>query len=160
MKDMEHEGNQLLADLDRLMEKLQHYQELKEPAVQEEYLEGMKKKMELLFNVNKVYRQKDLSSAVLAERLGTNTYYLSVLVNQHLKVSLRDYINSFRVIEAKILILDRKSQHLTLEAIGDLVGFQSRSSFYRVFKKMTGVSPNVFKKNSLKSSLIFQNETD
>ena len=141
------EGYQLLEDLDAILDQLKSGHPEKPPVIEEEYLQGLKKKMEILFNVNKIYRLPDLGSAMLAERLGTNTYYLSILVNRHLNTSLRDYINTFRVKEAQVLILDRSSDHLTLEAIGDKVGFQSRSSFYRVFKRITGISPNLYKQN-------------
>lgn len=145
MKNLSEEEKKLLADLDRIIESAGSGEQARKEVVQEDYLEGLMKKMELLFTVNKIYRQQDLNSNGLARSLGTNTYYLSILVNSYVKCTLRDYINRFRVNEAQQLLRNDSSHKLTLEAIGELVGFNSKSSFYRVFKSMTGMSPNVYK---------------
>jgi len=40
--------------------------------------------------------------------------------------------------------LDKKYQHLTIEAIGNSVGFTSKASFYNAFKKHVAISPKAF----------------
>ena len=50
--------------------------------------------------------------------------------------------------EVKENLADNSKDHLTLLAIGLDAGFQSKSSFYRVFRKVTGQSPADFKRNA------------
>ena len=57
------------------------------------------------------------------------------------------FINIYRVKEAKKLLIDNNNKILTLDAIGKLTGFNSPSTFNRVFKMETGVTPSFYIKN-------------
>jgi len=80
----------------------------------------------------------------LANILDTNPKYLSQAINGHLDSNFADFLNSYRVEEAKKKLLDPNNQHLTLEAIGLSAGFSSKSTFFRAFKKHTEFTPNQF----------------
>ena len=66
------------------------------------------------------------------------------LINDNLHKNFTDYINEYRIEEAKQLIQDNSLY--TIEAIGNQSGFNSKSAFYKAFKKITNTTPAKFKK--------------
>lgn len=96
-------------------------------------------------NTNKSYTQSDLSLQKFASELSINPGQLSQAINQGLKMSFVDLINKYRVDESKVLLTEASYSNLKIEAIGQLAGFSSRSTFFAVFKKYTGLTPSQFK---------------
>ena len=91
------------------------------------------------------YQDNTLTLQKLAQHLGTNRQYLSNYINQEKHVTFYDYINDFRLMEAKAL-LDGKgieNQH-SLEDISMMVGFNSYSTFLRSFKKKYSKTPSQY----------------
>lgn len=99
-----------------------------------------------------LYKKEKLTLTYLSKRLGTNQKYLSQAINHYLNLSFVDFINNYRVQEAKKQMLDTKNASLTLEAIGMMAGFKSKSAFFRAFKKTTNVTPNQFLKSKRSSN--------
>jgi AraC-like DNA-binding protein len=64
-----------------------------------------------------------------------------------LKKSFYDVINSYRVEEAKRLLLDEKNRNYTILSVGFEAGFNSKTTFNTVFKKFTGVTPTEYRDN-------------
>jgi AraC-like DNA-binding protein len=106
----------------------------------------LKKSLEVLMLKDKLYLNDALTIHSLATILQTNSKYLSQLINTEFNKSFVVYINEFRVEEAKKLLLDESTKHLTIEAIGYESGFKSKSAFNSVFKKNTGETPSSFLK--------------
>lgn len=106
---------------------------------------------------NKLYTKQTLKIADLAAVAGTSSHALSYVFNQYLQKSYYDYINEFRVEEFKSAIKQEKYSKYTLEALSEHCGFSSRASFFRSFKKVTGITPNEYIKN-MKSSVKLDNE--
>ena len=81
----------------------------------------------------------------LAQHLGTNRQYLSNHINQELHTTFYDYINDFRLMEAKRLLdgIDAENQH-SLEYIAMMAGFNSYATFLRSFKKKYGQTPSQY----------------
>ena len=65
-------------------------------------------------------------------------------MNQYLNQSYYDFINEYLISEFKKLVADSKYSRYTLVALAELCGFSSRASFFRSFKKSTGVTPNEY----------------
>ncbi|MCB0640990.1 MAG: helix-turn-helix domain-containing protein [Phaeodactylibacter sp.] len=84
----------------------------------------------------------------LADRLNTNTKYLSQVVNFHAGQNLQVFINAYRVKEAKSRLKDKQYKHLTLYGIAMLCGFKNKSTFYKVFKAHTGMTPMEYLKTA------------
>ena len=80
----------------------------------------------------------------LAQHAGLSKHLLSKLLNEEYKHGFNNYVNSFRIKEAKSLI--QKREDLSLEGIGYESGFNSKSSFFAIFKKMVHCTPAQFKK--------------
>jgi len=95
-----------------------------------------------LMVTEKPYTNQSLKSADVAQQLNLSTHELSRLVNEHLGRSFTDFINEYRVEEAKRLITT--NSRYTIEAIGNQAGFNSKSAFYKAFKKFHGTTPGQF----------------
>lgn len=90
----------------------------------------------------------DLTIQKLAEKLSIPAPHLSQTINERLGQSFSDFINSYRVEEAKRRLLDPARKHYSVLAIAEEVGFNSKSSFNAVFKKFVNMTPSEFRKSS------------
>ena len=102
---------------------------------------------------DKVYTNSNLTLATLAARLGVPAQHLSQVVNEKLNQSFLDFINSHRVEEAKKRLIDPALSHLTILAIAEQVGFNSKSTFNAVFKRHTNTTPSDFRRVAGNGSL-------
>jgi AraC-like DNA-binding protein len=84
----------------------------------------------------------------LAKNVSISTNHLSQLLNQELGQNFFDFINWYRVQEAQRRLADSQCKHLTLLAIAYETGFSNKTSFNRVFKKHTGMTPSQFVKKN------------
>ena len=92
----------------------------------------------------KLYRKPELSLHDLARRLGTPPNYLSQVINEREEKNFYDYVNMLRIQEFLQMAQQPESRKLTLFAIAQDCGFNSKSSFNRYFKKVKGRSPSEF----------------
>jgi len=99
-----------------------------------------------LINEEKIHQNNKLSVFELAELLGTNKTYISVSINNVLKKNFRQFINEYRIEEAKKILLDSNFDHYSIDGIAQLVGFSSKSTFNQAFKKFTDLTPTEFKR--------------
>ena len=117
------------------------------------------KKDELIEKINsaifeeKMFLQPDLSIGKLAQKLGSNSKYLSQVIHEVYNLSFSDFINQLRVKEAAKLLSDKSYRHFSFEGISELVGFHTKSSFNTYFKKFTGVTPSFFSRTSSATKL-------
>ncbi|MCL1973897.1 MAG: helix-turn-helix domain-containing protein [Bacteroidetes bacterium] len=94
-----------------------------------------------------LYRDTALSVDVLAHRLGTVRHHVSMAINHCLNKSFSTFINEYRVKEVIRLMSQDFAHTYTLESLAFEAGFNDPRNFYRVFKKITGLSPAAFRKN-------------
>lgn len=99
-----------------------------------------------LMEQEKPFRASDLTIKTLAEKLGIPTAQLSALINERLAENFVDFVNRYRIEEAKQLLLDDSKRHYSVLAIGEEVGFSSKSAFNAAFRKYTGKTPSDFRK--------------
>jgi len=100
-------------------------------------------KLSELMEVNKPYLRADLRLKDLAELVNLPAHQLSQVLNQELGKKFTHYINGFRVAEAKKL-LDARREEQTILQIAYAAGFNSKNSFNRAFKNITGLSPSAY----------------
>jgi AraC-like DNA-binding protein len=103
-------------------------------------------KLQHAMEPEKVYTDGDLTIQKLAAKLSIPVQHLSQVVNEQLNQNILDFINTHRVEEAKRRLLDPASKHLSILAIAENVGFNSKSAFNAVFKKQTKTTPSEFRK--------------
>ena len=87
-----------------------------------------------------------LSISKLAEITDIPQYKITLLLNQALNLSFYDFVNKYRVNRAKKLLQSEKAQQYSILGIADESGFNSKASFNRVFKKITGMTPSQYMK--------------
>jgi AraC-like DNA-binding protein len=95
----------------------------------------------------KPFTDGDLTIQKLAEKLSIPAHHLSQTINERLGQTFSDFINSYRVEEAKKKLLDPAFKHLSVLGIAGEVGFNSKSSFNSVFKKHTNMTPSEFRQS-------------
>jgi AraC-like DNA-binding protein len=95
----------------------------------------------------KSYLNPNLSLKYLSNKFNLSEGYISQLINKNLSINFSDYINSLRVEEAKKMLADSEYERYTVLSIGLESGFNSKSSFYTIFKKVTGQTPLEHKKS-------------
>jgi YesN/AraC family two-component response regulator len=92
------------------------------------------------------YGNPSLKLSDLATLMDISTHQLSQLLNDNLQKSFSTYLTEFRI--KKSCELMTSGIDLKIEAIGYEVGFQSKSTFFAAFKKITGTTPNIFKETA------------
>lgn len=122
-------------------EKEAAYRSLVSPRLMDE----LKEKILGIILIQKKYKDKEYSAKKLAEDLGTNTRYISAVVNVKFHMNYTSFVNKFRIEEAMALLVDKRYQDLNMEDISNMVGFSNRQSFYASFFKINGVTPRDYK---------------
>lgn len=90
-----------------------------------------------------LHRDPNLSLWMLARHIGASPNYISQTLNEDIGESFFDFVNGYRIAEAKILLATTKDTVLTITYD---VGFNARSSFYNAFKRVTGETPTQYRK--------------
>ena len=85
----------------------------------------------------------DISQEDVSSHIGLSTYYFSRLFNQYMHMSFSSYLANLRVRNATNLLLN---DELSITECAFMAGFQSTTSFNRVFHDVTGYSPREYKK--------------
>ncbi|MBR2101697.1 MAG: AraC family transcriptional regulator [Prevotella sp.] len=95
--------------------------------------------------LKKKYKEKDYNARRLAEDLGTNTRYVSAVINVRFHSNYSAFINKFRIDEAMTLLTDKRYDGMNMAEISSIVGFSNRQSFYSAFYKVTGMTPREYR---------------
>ena len=110
-----------------------------------EYLQ----KLRDYFYIQKPYLNPELKITEVAKELNVSVKYLSQVINESLNKNFYDFINSYRIEEAKKqLAIKTDSKKTVLEVLYES-GFNSKSAFNSAFKKHTGFTPTEFRKQPL-----------
>ncbi len=96
---------------------------------------------------NKPYLEGDLVLPELAQQLGISANYLSQVINEQLAVNFYDFVNDYRVKEAKGLMRNVDQKNTNILSIALDSGFNSKSAFYTAFKKATSMTPSQYRKS-------------
>lgn len=98
-----------------------------------------------VFETERVFLDKKLTIVRLAEIVGTNRTYLSNFINAELQSSFSDYVNGYRVSFAKTLLVENNAP---LDVIAEMSGFNSVSSFRRMFSAVEGCTPGQYRRKA------------
>lgn len=91
----------------------------------------------------KAYLNSDLKLESLAAALKIPKYQLTEVLNTHIGKNFFQFVNEFRVKAVQETLLNPNNK-FSIEAVGYDCGFSSKSVFYLVFKKETGMTPSEF----------------
>ena len=90
----------------------------------------------------KPYLESNLRLNDLADQLNLSRHHTSQIINEHFDTNFFDFINTYRIEEAKNLLSGKDDLNIT-----DIIyssGFNNRASFYKTFKKHTSMTPGEF----------------
>ncbi|MDC0584191.1 helix-turn-helix domain-containing protein [Bacteroidales bacterium] len=104
----------------------------------------LKKQVDCLFEENKVYLNSELTANTIAQKLDVSTKELLKIIESIYKMPFNDMVNEYRVKCFKQEVTKSKNKELKLVAIAEKCGFNSKSSFYRIFKKHTNLTPTEY----------------
>lgn len=95
----------------------------------------------------KEYCEPDFSLEKLATLVNSNSKYVSQVINETYHKNFSNYINEFRIHEARIRLMDIEHYgNYTIKAISESLGYKSHATFINVFRKMTGITPSIYQK--------------
>lgn len=113
--------------------------------VSPELMDELKEKILTKILFEKKYKDKDYSAKQLAEELGTNTRYISAVVNVKFHMNYTSFVNKYRVEEAMTILADKRYADLTMEDVSAMVGYANRQSFYASFYRILGITPRDYR---------------
>lgn len=123
-------------------------EENKKKLISDDELEVMKSNLIQLMDNKKPFLDPELSLFKLASQLNISSHILSYIINNSCGENFHQFINRYRIEEAKKMIQNSNMRHFSLMGIGFEVGFNSKTVFNTTFKKSTGQTPSEFKNNS------------
>lgn len=92
-----------------------------------------------------IYRDPLLTKEKTADMLGTNRTYLSQVINEQTNKNFTQYINEYRIYEAVRILSDPQNTQ-PLKALSVELGFNSMTTFYKLFQQQTGMTPAQYRK--------------
>jgi len=99
-----------------------------------------------VMETDRPFLEPELTLPELSYRLSASPNHVSQVINGELKKSFFDFVNEYRVQEAKKLLITPKYSHFSILGIAMEAGFNSQNAFYSAFKKYTGMTPAQFRK--------------
>ena len=124
----------------------------KENRIAEDLLASLKLRLESTMQKEKLYLDPALNLPTLAESIAVKEKELSELLHSGFGSSFYAYVSQYRIEEVKRMLLDPTNQQFTNFAIAQQAGFSSKSTFFHLFKKHTGMTPGAYKKKHLKQA--------
>lgn len=112
------------------------------------YFKELSLAIEKLVDNNQLSLNNDFSVVDVAKALAVPAHHIRICFKDFIKEGLVEFRNKKRMEKALILLNQMEELHLTMESVGEMAGFSSRSSFFAVFKKKTGKTPQEFIKES------------
>ncbi|WP_346859229.1 AraC family transcriptional regulator [uncultured Draconibacterium sp.] len=136
-------GNQQTDQLEKMIEENDNQEEF--AAIKSEHEEKLKSQIIKQFEMDKVHTNPDLRITTISEKLGTNRTYISRLINEEFGMNFNEFVNKYRLTEAKELLCSKNHNIYTMEHIAEMAGFGSAASFSRVFKESEGLTPGNYR---------------
>jgi AraC-like DNA-binding protein len=115
-----------------------------------EQIADLSARLSSLMEKEELFLNNDLNLPAVAEKLGISIHETSFLINETTKDNFYNFINKYRVDEAKKLLASTKMDELNIVGIAFASGFSSKTTFNTTFKKMVGISPSQYSKEHKK----------
>ncbi len=119
-------------------------EDVKESIIDSEKNNTIKIALTKALEEDRVYLNPTINLQQLSKLLSVNQRELSHVINSSFNKTFRDLINDYRVAEVKLKLVNKDYEHMSILGIALECGFNSEASFYRIFKKNTGLSPKEF----------------
>lgn len=109
-------------------------------------MEEIRKKINRALTENHLYLDEELTLQKLANHLQESPQKISETLNRLMESTFYECVNAHRIMRAKKMLKDEQYATLSIEGIAFDCGFKSKSTFFKLFKKATGLTPNQYKK--------------
>lgn len=133
--------------IDRRLEREKYKNKTRTFALPPEDTKAYIRKLLYLLEVEKIYKDSDLSIKSVASKLLMSSRSLSEIINDELKMSFIEFITDYRIKEAQRILKDPKTRNKSVLEIAYEVGYNSKSAFNRAFKNVSGMTPSQFRKD-------------
>lgn len=127
-----------------LVTKPERNRETPEDEPSESAIDRVRKAME----TDKAYLKKNLNLEQFSAKVELPAKEVSAVINKHFGTNFFEFVNSYRVEEAKALLADEKNADMTILDILLQSGFNSKSAFHRFFSRLVGMSPTEYRKKT------------
>lgn len=117
----------------------------KKKTISDEDISELKKQLAELMESRHPYMDSELTLIKLSELMEITPHQLSYLINTGFNRNFYQFINHYRVERAKVLLADKKYNHLSILGIAYESGFNSKTVFNTTFKKITHLTPSEYK---------------
>ncbi len=111
-------------------------------------LDEVKKRLIFLLDVEKIFRDENLSLLSLAEKLNITPHQLSWIINEKMNQSFSTLVNRHRIEYVKKRLATGMKNETTILQMALDSGFSTKTAFNRAFKKFTGLTPSQYRKNN------------
>ena len=110
-------------------------------------------KVQLGMEVQKLFLKQNLNIEEFSKRINLPVKEVSAVINKHYGTNFFEFMNSYRVEEAKRLLGDSQHADMTVMDVLLHAGFNSKSAFHRFFNRLVGMSPTEFRKQNINKEL-------
>ncbi|HTF98545.1 MAG TPA: helix-turn-helix domain-containing protein [Cellvibrio sp.] len=110
-------------------------------------------KVQLGMEVQKLFLKQNLNIDEFSKRINLPVKEVSAVINKHYGTNFFEFMNSYRVEEAKRLLSDSQHADMTVMDVLLHAGFNSKSAFHRFFNRLVGMSPTEFRKQNIGKEL-------
>ncbi len=132
-------------DIQVLIEETETGAYAKKLQIDPKQLEELTQKLIVVMQTQKPFLDNDLNLLKLAGMLDITIHLLSYVINEGFQENFAQFVNRYRVEEAKKLLENTNLLHLTMLGIAFEAGFNSKTAFNTTFKKITGLSPSEYR---------------
>lgn len=99
----------------------------------------------IIFNKEHPYLNPDFNMDLLSHQLGYPKHQITEVLSTEIKQNFFQFVNTYRIEAVKRQLANKKNPY-SIEAIGYECGFNSKSTFFTIFKKFTGKTPSEYRK--------------
>lgn len=121
----------------------------KDSKVDDKLTDSAIQKVQQGMEVQKLYLKQNLNIEEFSKRINLPVKEVSTVINKHYGTNFFEFMNSYRVEEAKRLLGDAKQAEMTVMDVLLHAGFNSKSAFHRFFNRLVGMSPTEYRKQQL-----------
>lgn len=125
--------------------KVDHLKPYKNSSLKAEDIDRYKRKILIFMNEEEPFLNPELNQSELASQIGISSHHFSEVLHYGFEQNFYNFINSYRVLAAQKLMKNEKYKDAKIIAIAFDSGFKSKTSFNRVFKKYTGLTPSDYR---------------
>lgn len=117
----------------------------KHSLLSEELKSEIAERIKTIMVEKQIFLNPELSLDDMSLELNVHKNYISHVINDKFNMNFYNYVNQYRIEEAKRMLSNKSYNKLSIEGIAKSCGYKSRNVFYPVFKKFEGITPLEYK---------------